>query len=803
MPHIRLPRLGDEPRVVQGRGAPITPRDQAAHGLALLRQLDNARTQLERGIANRQQNLPAVPAGIQLLIQGATTQSGKILLEGAKLKGLRLEVIEERRDGLFLAVSLDPEAGRFAQTIESFLEDRRTPTGRRQRGVRQVFEIDEIEVSGPPSKKGDELAIVEIRADELYVVDIEVAAGREQPTSEERRQAFTRYLADAQGILIGNGVIVEEDYALFRARLSGTVLNDLLNFHPWVISVDLLPVLERQGYDLYNIRRDALPPLDPPPEDAPVVTVLDGGIIPEHPLLQTSLHGLQHESFLPNNPSVIDEGTEGHGTAIVSLVAFSSLRRALLNGDRITPVRTVVARVLDGNTQIPENLNLKEVIPRAAQRMRDIHGARIANHSLASRAPFNRNRMSVWGETLDRLAYDDGGPGFLIVTATGNIDGRVSPTIAQIEEWLSNPGYPRFLLNERCRLRNPAQAINVLTVGAYVPEAGTAFHLRAALGHQCIGQSNQPSPFTRSGFGYLNEVKPEVVEEGGNWYRDDGGRLIRPSQITDVAVANSQFALTGHLVKFETGTSLSAPRIAHLAARLLEILPAAGVDLLRTLIVNSAAWPARAGSISDTLRLFGYGVPNRERAMEPGGPRALMFVEDSIRIGHVQFFRIPFPSEMFDASPETVIRVSVTLAYRAPVRKSTRRYRGTVLEWKFGKRGEDLPHFRQRCSAISPLETDEGEDDVDEGPIGNWNWVLGSRIKNRGTVQKDWFEAPAQEFGDELFLAVIGRRGWLSKRQQDEGFHQDYAVSVCIEAVGVAIPIHERIEALVRVAVVV
>jgi len=801
MPHIKLPRLGDEPRVVQGRGAPITPRDQEAHGRFLLRQLDNVKRQLRRGLANRQENLPAVPAGIQFLIQGATTDSGKVLLEGAKLKGLKLEVIEERRDGLFLAVSLDPAANRFGHTIEWFTDDERTQTGRRKSGVRQIFEIEEVELSGPLSKKGDELALVDIRANERYVVDIEVAAGREHPSSEERRHTFSNYLLDAEGQLIGNGVIVEEDYALFRVRISGRVIDDILNFHPWVISVDLLPVLERQGFDLNDIRRDELPPIDPAPENAPIVTVLDGGIIPEHPLVRASLHALQHESFLPGNASVIDMGADGHGTAVVSVVGLSSLRDALLNGQRITPVRTVVARVLDDNTRVPENLNLKDVIPRAAQRMRDTHGARIANHSLASRAPFNRNRMSIWGETLDRLSYDEGGPGFLIITATGNIDGIITPTIAQVEDWLRDQGHPRFLLDERCRLRNPAQAINVLTVGAYIPVAGVPFHARAGLGYQHVGQTSQPSPFTRTGFGYLNETKPEVVEEGGNWYSDEGGRLVRQPQITDVAVANSQFAITGRLVKFETGTSLAAPRVAHLAARLLEVLPAAGVDLLRSLIVNSASWPARLNSVEDTLRLYGYGVPNKARAMEPGGPRALMFVEDTIRIGHVQFFRIPFPTDLFDATPETRIRVSVTLAYRAPVRKSSRRYRGTVLEWKFGKRGEDLPHFKQRCAAAPAIETEEVDEDVEEGPIGNWNWTVGTQIRNRGTVQKDWFEAAATEFGDELFLAVIGRRGWLSKKQQDEGFDQVYAISICIEAIGVAVPIHERIEALVRVAV--
>ncbi len=187
MPHIRLPRLGDEPRVVRGRGAPITPRNQPIHGRHLLRQLDNVKRQLERGIADRQPNLPEVPAGLQLLIQGATTDTGNVLLEGAKLRGLKLEVIEERRDGLFLAVSLDPQANRFGQTIESFAEDERTQSGRRKRGVRQIFEIDEIEPSGPPSKKGDELALVEIREGDGYLVDIEIAAGREHPSSEERR----------------------------------------------------------------------------------------------------------------------------------------------------------------------------------------------------------------------------------------------------------------------------------------------------------------------------------------------------------------------------------------------------------------------------------------------------------------------------------------------------------------------------------------------------------------------------------------------------------------------------------------
>src|SRR5579859_5347628 len=105
MPHIRLPRLADERRVLTGRGAPLTQRNQGAHGRALLTQLDAARQQLERQRRARPQGAPAVPDGVQLLLKGATSETGKVLLEGSKLRGLKLEIIEERRDGLFLTLS--------------------------------------------------------------------------------------------------------------------------------------------------------------------------------------------------------------------------------------------------------------------------------------------------------------------------------------------------------------------------------------------------------------------------------------------------------------------------------------------------------------------------------------------------------------------------------------------------------------------------------------------------------------------------------------------------------------------------
>jgi Subtilase family len=164
--------------------------------------------------------------------------------------------------------------------------------------------------------------------------------------------------------------------------------------------------------------------------------------------------------------------------------------------DQLVPV--AVTRVLDDNAALPESVNMKSALPEIAGQMRQSNQAKVFNHSLASRAPFNRQRMSIWAEALDRTAYDDGGPGYLFIVATGNIDGAVSPSEAQLETLLARPGHPRYLTDERCRLRNPAHAINALTVGAYVPRAGAPFAQRQNLNRRPIAQNSAPSPFTRT-----------------------------------------------------------------------------------------------------------------------------------------------------------------------------------------------------------------------------------------------------------------------------------------------------------------
>ena len=779
----------------------MPPRNQALHGRALQRQLQAAIADYGNRQAARSPNMPALPDNMQVLVKPATTQTGTPLLGTADIpKGWQLEVIEQRRDGTLVALSPDPRFTGLETAIDNFRRNERTPKGRLKRGARPVFNIEELDSFNRQLRTGDELALTEIRANQQYLIDVEIAAGREQPEGAQRRESFAEYLRIGAAQVVGNGPLVGPDYAAYRINASGRLISDLLDYHPWVTSVDLPPVLERDGFELRNIDAPDLPDFPGPEPEHPVVGVIDGGIIPENPLIRLAVRDQTHRSFISD--SVLDEGVQGHGTAIASLVALGSLRDALLHPPvpLSPPVRVALGRLLNADTQIPDNVVAHRIIAEIAPTMFAENGCRIFNHSIASRGLFNVNRMSLWAESIDSVAYEDGNEGFLFIIPSGNIDGQLSPTIPQIRDWLNNPRHPQYLLQPQCRLRNPAQAVNALSVGAYVPIAGVMFHNAQAFGHRAISETGSVSPFTRTGFGFLGEIKPEVVEEGGNWYTNDAGGIVTTAQHTDVAVANSAFARDGRIVKFVTGTSFAAAKVSNLAGLIQRQIPNASPDLIRALIVNSASWPERLGSIDETVRLWGYGVPNRERALLAQGPRSLIVIEDVIQIGHAQIFRIPFPHDLFEDNPELVIRVSVTLSYRAPVRKSNRKYRGTVLEWMFSKRDESLAQFSRRCSTIPETEL-MGEDDEPDLPQGDWGWRIGTRRRTRGTAQKDWFEAAADQFPDELIFAVLGRRGWLSKSRQDEGFRQRYAIAVSIEVIGAAIPIHERIEAMVRVPV--
>lgn len=382
MPHIRLTRLLAEARRPRGGGAPLPESDFAPHGSHVRAGIEKLTETSRRRREVRSPDLPPLPPGATLELN-VSGPDGKPALKAAEVpKTWGVEVIEERQDGILLAYTADPAAPKLARAAESFRDQLRTPRGRLRHSATKTAALEQVAPMERAERMGDELAATgDIQAADSYLVDIEVAAGLSLgEIGEERRREFSHYLRETDAALVGS--IAEEDYTLFRARITGRVLLDLLDNHPYVLLIDLPPVIERDGLALLDIDEPALRELDPQP--GPPVGVIDGGMIPQQPLIRVAVGGPAHLSYVPGVDSIVDGGTDGHATAVISVAALGIVRETLLRpeeGRSCIPV--ALARVLDDQTRLPETVQMKAVIPQIAADMR----FRMAPASLTIRSP--------------------------------------------------------------------------------------------------------------------------------------------------------------------------------------------------------------------------------------------------------------------------------------------------------------------------------------------------------------------------------------------------------------------------------
>jgi hypothetical protein len=96
----------------------------------------------------------------------------------------------------------------------------------------------------------------------------------------------------------------------------------------------------------------------------------------------------------------------------------------------------------------------------------------------------------------------------------------------------------------------------------------------------------------------------------------------------------------GNLLGTFLGTSLSTPKVAHLAARILDRYGDATPNFLRALLVQSARFPEgfKDQDVKLIMRLCGFGVPDLDRALHCRPARATLFYEGEISMDEVQIF---------------------------------------------------------------------------------------------------------------------------------------------------------------------
>lgn len=616
----------------------------------------------------------------------------------------------------------------------------------------------------------------------------------------QREQELERIIQNYNGEILEifdfiDDISIQDSFEL-KISISNKGLVDIALNYPYVFEIkqpddidNSINVFSKSG--LLQSELEIIEPFD----EATTVCVIDSGIQEGHAYIQDAIRTDMSVCLLPNKEDVSDQVNDGgHGTRVAGAILYPNGISSLGATQYRLPCYIVNARVLDENCAMPKSLLPSKVISTIVRKFTDDYNIRIFNHSIAARYPCLTKYMSSWAATIDNISYEKD---VLFIQAAGNLktNNKNKFRLGITQHLESGRKYPHYLLENSCRIPNPAQSMQALTVGAintngYEDDDWISFGGRGAI-----------SSYSCTGFGLWGSIKPEVVEFGGDLLINKTSLQYKtlPSTCPElIRVSPPAYA------KDDIGSSYAAPKVTNIAAQLQELLPTESSLLYKALIVQSARWTSWADNFhpdekDNLLRLMGYGLPNVERALTDS-PNRITYITSGkkyIEAGYVHIYRVKVPQNIRNLSQ--IIRIDVTLTFSAKPRRTRKGFRGyfaTWVDWINSKFNEDLDAFANRILSIPDdinMQEDDSSDDRSKGTIP---WVIGARndwgqikgvSRSRGATQKDWAEMEAYKLPAEFCIAVVGHKGW----DMNGDFPAQYAMCVSFEAINRDMDIYE------------
>ncbi|CAN5407337.1 hypothetical protein BH09SUM1_BH09SUM1_11950 [soil metagenome] len=811
----------------------------------------------EEDVKRQAQNLPVLPAGKPILVQ---------VDPGLDLDVLRgkfdFEIVAEQEEGFVLVASEDIDLTEFTQMVANFavpvhgsatvakvhkLYDDPDQTDRVQRilsdGLRRmwpgipedtIFVVDvgiactgTKEIPDEPKRgKRDTDASWAKKQAEWAQLRSDAYEAWEQLCEERQRELLSFVQSYGAAILemTHENIAVLPDSFTARIKIRGKGLKDLILNYPYIFEiVEPEDIALPQYADAGGAAPLAAPAPMPPSAEAPTVCIIDSGIQEAHVYLAPAIDAQTSRCFLPNvsQADVADYvAPAGHGTRVAGAVLYGET--VPLDGTPQLPFWIQNARVLDQHNRMPE-----ELFPPAAIRATIEHfhlngrNTQVFNHSINATVPSRERHMSAWAAAIDKLCYEYD---ILVVQSTGNVPSSGNaPLIGVKEHLIADRQYPAYLCEPSCRVANPAQSLQALSVGS------VAYGAFENGGWKSFAEEEgHPSAFSRSGFGIWGVIKPEVVECGGDAVRTSnnppdvriGGGI---PGVCPQLVRSTMYPPCPPVASDEGGTSFATPKVTRIAAAVQEVLPNEPALLWRALIVQSAQWPRWAEMVLSQLRdsntahgpnrqalldragriiqWIGFGRPDVARATTNTDHRTTFISSGlaDIRARECHIYQIPIPPQLRGTADEYDIRIDVTLSYAAQprrTRRNLRRYLSTWVDWKSNRLGESTDSFHIRC-----MKEENQEAGANDGSVLPWALQekadaghIRSARRNSGTVQKDWAVVKSNALPEHFCLAVVGHEGW----NHDPDAGAKYCLAVTLEIQGQEIPIYDPLRVAVE-----
>ncbi|MFE4649455.1 S8 family peptidase [Streptomyces sp. NPDC056707] len=671
MDHIEFERVdyeGPRRKIPRATGGPRHPNSDL-HGEELF---GNVKFVIDG--ARDKESVLGIDPSLILVVETGANPSVEDEREWDK-SGLRIVDSSTRKK--VIAFSDDPQLTKFIGRLTAY---KNGPEGKQKNAPYLAFfdGIDHVRAYGRDDRIGRNLA--RLMGEGLFgaarVLDVELWYPGNAEKAAEWESKIRAAVEANEGSVVDTFINPSAGISLLRVEVGLTLLDQLLDVD-LVASIEIVGGRPQLNQTAGEFSSGELADLPVPDETAPVVGIIDSGIVSEHPLLQ----GCVSDSVTLSRsfPDGIDRN--GHGTAVACVLVRGHLQSQLEAGEWDIPIcRVLSVRVLDENNELPSDRLAAHEIEDAVRYLA-AQGVRVINLSLGDLSTvYDGDRAPLLAALLDDLARE---LNLVFTIPTGT--AYPADYSAVYDEGFARNYVTDLVASEAARIIDPAPSMLSLTVGGSVAESRVL-----PLGMRLVGRPGWPSPISRVGEGIGGAVKPELTAPAGTLAQAVGSWGLREVDEAKIVVADGRPDSTG-LMTYDVGSSYAAPVVARIGAAVEAVLPDASANLIRALILQSCESPVDflqgVNGFTDgerdkmTRRAAGYGSPSADMSLtsEPRG--AVLFAEDAIEMDDVHLYTLPIPESFFEGR-RARRGVSVSLTYDPPVRARRLDYVGSRMDFE-------------------------------------------------------------------------------------------------------------------------
>lgn len=536
-----------------------------------------------------------------------------------------------------------------------------------------------------------------------------------------------RLINASNGRVLTSALIAEIGYHGFLVELPAETILLLLGTTPAnLIQFDRIMYFRPHGQAIAptDDQNEPLQSVEAPskiPDAPPVVALLDGLPLQNHPLLANRLQVDDPDGWEADYAN----DDRNHGTAMASLIALAELdgTKVPLNSRiYVRPILKPDPASLDRPRLecTPKDTLLIDLVHRAVRRIFEGDNSepaaadtvKIINLSVGDLDKVFDRSMSTWARLLDWLSYKYQA---LFIVSAGNAHESLDlatprDTLAELTNDERNHLALKAMLNNAAnkRLIAPAESINALTVGAVHIDGSTSAHPPSFYN---LFPDNSVAAYSRTGHGFRRAVKPDILMPGGRMLHQQA--TLCPPELTRVKPVNKTAApghkvatppnAAGHNTKYIRGTSNAAAlatRSAAFAHQVIEKLRAPDPQLLpkkydavliKALLAHGASWDILKEPILDArsdvtqktkqqdllTRFAGYGLADIDKALTCTEQRATLIGVGELKDGEALEYLAPLPPSLIAKTDKR--RLTITLAWFTPINTKNAKYRTARL----------------------------------------------------------------------------------------------------------------------------